>query len=76
VDKYTLIAIHRGALAAFFRGTFDLVRFGTPDPTSFIHGVMNTDNMSIAGETIDYGPCAFMDVYHPGTVYSSIDYMY
>jgi uncharacterized protein YdiU (UPF0061 family) len=34
---------------------------------------MNTDNMSIAGETIDYGPCAFMDSYHPGTVYSSID---
>ena len=41
----------------------------------FIHGVMNTDNMSIAGETIDYGPCAFMDVYHPETVYSSIDKM-
>ncbi|MCG6860466.1 MAG: YdiU family protein [Chromatiaceae bacterium] len=40
----------------------------------FIHGVMNTDNMSIAGETIDYGPCAFMDSYHPGTVYSSIDH--
>jgi uncharacterized protein YdiU (UPF0061 family) len=40
----------------------------------FIHGVMNTDNMSIAGETIDYGPCAFMDFYHPGTVYSSIDH--
>ena len=39
----------------------------------FIHGVMNTDNMSIAGETIDYGPCAFMDAYHAGTVYSSID---
>ena len=39
----------------------------------FIHGVMNTDNMSIAGETIDYGPCAFMDAYDPGTVYSSID---
>jgi serine/tyrosine/threonine adenylyltransferase len=39
----------------------------------FIHGVMNTDNMSIAGETIDYGPCAFMDAYHPGTVFSSID---
>ena len=39
----------------------------------FIHGVMNTDNMSIAGETIDYGPCAFMDVYHPERVYSSID---
>src|SRR5690242_5122777 len=41
----------------------------------FTHGVMNTDNMSIAGETIDYGPCAFMDVYHPQTVYSSIDNM-
>ncbi|NEV64824.1 protein adenylyltransferase SelO [Thiorhodococcus minor] len=40
----------------------------------FIHGVMNTDNMSIAVETIDYGPCAFMDNYHPGTVYSSIDH--
>lgn len=40
----------------------------------FIHGVMNTDNMSIAGETIDYGPCAFMDSYHPATVYSSIDH--
>lgn len=39
----------------------------------FIHGVMNTDNSSIAGETIDYGPCAFMDSYHPNTVYSSID---
>ena len=39
----------------------------------FIHGVMNTDNMSISGETIDYGPCAFMDVYDPGTVFSSID---
>lgn len=39
----------------------------------FIHGVMNTDNTSIAGETIDYGPCAFMDSYHPDTVYSSID---
>jgi uncharacterized protein YdiU (UPF0061 family) len=40
----------------------------------FIHGVMNTDNMSIVGETIDYGPCAFMDSYHPDTVYSSIDH--
>jgi uncharacterized protein YdiU (UPF0061 family) len=40
----------------------------------FIHGVMNTDNMSVAGETIDYGPCAFMDSFHPGTVYSSIDH--
>ena len=41
----------------------------------FIHGVMNTDNMSIAGETIDYGPCAFMDDFHPETVFSSIDHM-
>lgn len=40
----------------------------------FIHGVMNTDNMSIAGETIDYGPCAFMDAYDPDTVFSSIDH--
>ena len=40
----------------------------------FIHGVMNTDNMSIAGETIDYGPCAFMDAYDPNTVFSSIDH--
>jgi len=39
----------------------------------FIHGVMNTDNASVAGLTIDYGPCAFMDVYHPETVFSSID---
>ncbi len=39
----------------------------------FIHGVMNTDNMSISGETIDYGPCAFMDEYHPDKVFSSID---
>lgn len=39
----------------------------------FIHGVMNTDNTSIAGETIDFGPCAFMDTFHPETVFSSID---
>ncbi|RFU61853.1 protein adenylyltransferase SelO [Peribacillus glennii] len=39
----------------------------------FIHGVMNTDNMTISGETIDYGPCAFMDTYDPATVFSSID---
>lgn len=41
----------------------------------FIHGVMNTDNCSVAGETIDYGPCAFMDAYDPGKVFSSIDQM-
>ena len=41
----------------------------------FIHGVMNTDNMTVSGETIDYGPCAFMDNYDPKTVFSSIDQM-
>ena len=41
----------------------------------FVHGVMNTDNMTISGETIDYGPCAFMDTYDPKTVFSSIDTM-
>jgi uncharacterized protein YdiU (UPF0061 family) len=40
----------------------------------FIHGVMNTDNMTISGETIDYGPCAFLDAFDPATVYSSIDH--
>jgi uncharacterized protein YdiU (UPF0061 family) len=40
----------------------------------FIHGVMNTDNMALSGETIDYGPCAFMNAYEPGTVFSSIDH--
>jgi uncharacterized protein YdiU (UPF0061 family) len=40
----------------------------------FIHGVMNTDNMAISGETIDYGPCAFMDAYDPDTVFSAIDH--
>ncbi|MCL2500661.1 MAG: YdiU family protein [Defluviitaleaceae bacterium] len=41
--------------------------------TGFIHGVMNTDNMAVSGETIDFGPCAFMDAYDPSTVFSSID---
>ena len=41
----------------------------------FIHGVMNTDNTSISGETIDYGPCAMIGIYDPRTVYSSIDTM-
>ncbi|MBT9135672.1 MAG: hypothetical protein DDT34_00732 [Firmicutes bacterium] len=40
----------------------------------FVHGVMNTDNMAVSGETIDYGPCAFMDNYDPATVFSSIDH--
>lgn len=42
----------------------------------FIHGVMNTDNTAVSGETFDYGPCAFMNTYHPDTVYSSIDSNY
>ena len=41
----------------------------------FVHGVMNTDNMTISGETIDYGPCAFMEAFDPATVFSSIDSM-
>ena len=40
----------------------------------FIHGVMNTDNMTLSGETIDYGPCAFMEAYDPAAVFSSIDH--
>ena len=40
----------------------------------FIHGLMNTDNTSISGETIDYGPCAFLEAYDPDKVYSSIDH--
>ena len=40
----------------------------------FVHGVMNTDNTTISGETIDYGPCAFLDAYHPGRTFSSIDH--
>ncbi len=40
----------------------------------FVHGVMNTDNMALSGETIDYGPCAFLDTYHPSAVFSSIDH--
>ena len=39
----------------------------------FVHGVMNTDNVALSGETIDYGPCAFIDVYDPDTAFSSID---
>jgi uncharacterized protein YdiU (UPF0061 family) len=62
---------HRALLEEVIRRQADLVARWML--VGFIHGVMNTDNMSIAGETIDYGPCAFMDAYHPGQVYSSID---
>jgi uncharacterized protein YdiU (UPF0061 family) len=61
---------------AFFRAVADrqaslIARW---QMVGFIHGVMNTDNMAISGETIDYGPCAFMNAYRPDTVFSSIDY--
>ena len=62
---------HLGLLAAVVAAQAHLVSKWMG--VGFIHGVMNTDNTSIAGETIDYGPCAFMDRYHPATVYSSID---
>ncbi|MBS0537915.1 MAG: YdiU family protein [Proteobacteria bacterium] len=60
-DLYDRIIARQAGLVAHWLGV------------GFIHGVMNTDNVSIAGETIDYGPCAFMDAYHPETVFSSID---
>ena len=62
-----------------YRGLFLAVRDAQAElvarwmQVGFIHGVMNTDNMSILGDTIDYGPCAFMDAYDPATVYSAID---
>jgi uncharacterized protein YdiU (UPF0061 family) len=62
---------HRVLLARVIERTAKLI--ASWQLIGFIHGVMNTDNMSIAGETIDYGPCAFMDFYDPRTVYSSID---
>jgi uncharacterized protein YdiU (UPF0061 family) len=59
----------------FFRGVCDrqAALVARWQLVGFIHGVMNTDNMAISGETIDYGPCAFMNAYDPATVYSSID---
>ena len=70
-----------GAAARPYRALLDAVIAAQADLVArwllvgFIHGVMNTDNMSISGETIDYGPCAFMDHYDPATVFSSIDRM-
>ena len=61
----------RGLIDAVIRNQADLVSRWMA--VGFIHGVMNTDNTSIAGETIDYGPCAFMDAFDPGCVFSSID---
>ncbi|MBA2272074.1 MAG: YdiU family protein [Chthoniobacterales bacterium] len=62
---------HRALLEAVVRAQAQLIAKWLL--VGFIHGVMNTDNMSISGETIDYGPCAFMDEYDPKTVYSAID---
>jgi serine/tyrosine/threonine adenylyltransferase len=62
-----------------YRGLFDAVIAAQASLVAqwmlvgFVHGVMNTDNMTISGETIDYGPCAFMEAYDPATVFSSID---
>ncbi len=62
------IALLNGVIEKQIKLVIEWMRVG------FIHGVMNTDNMTISGETIDYGPCAFMDTYNPETVFSSIDY--
>jgi uncharacterized protein YdiU (UPF0061 family) len=73
------IARHYPDLAGNYRGFLEAVIARQAELVAqwllagFIHGVMNTDNMAISGETIDYGPCAFMDAYDPATVYSSID---
>jgi uncharacterized protein YdiU (UPF0061 family) len=60
----------------FFRAVLDrqAALIAKWQSVGFVHGVMNTDNMAISGETIDYGPCAFMDAYDPDTVFSSIDH--
>ena len=62
---------HRALLDAVVRAQAELIARWML--VGFIHGVMNTDNTSIAGETIDYGPCAFMDAFDPGAVFSAID---
>jgi uncharacterized protein YdiU (UPF0061 family) len=70
-DAATAEQPYLALLEAVIAGTASLV--AQWQLIGFIHGVMNTDNTSIAGETIDYGPCAFMDAYHPAKVFSSID---
>ena len=64
-DKYLLLLREVAELQAALIAKWQLA--------GFVHGVMNTDNMAVSGETIDYGPCAFMDAYNPDTVFSSID---
>jgi uncharacterized protein YdiU (UPF0061 family) len=76
---YAIARHHPTVVAGDYRGFLDGVVARQADLVAqwllvgFIHGVMNTDNCSVAGETIDYGPCAFMDAYDPGAVFSSID---
>ncbi len=73
------ISRHYPELAGDYAGFFDAVVSAQARLIAkwmlagFVHGVMNTDNMTISGETIDYGPCAFIEAYDPATVYSSID---
>lgn len=62
---------YRAMLEAVFRRTASLIARWMQ--LGFVHGVMNTDNMQIAGETIDFGPCAFLEAFEPGAVFSSID---
>ena len=73
---YPLAVEAENPYLAFFEGVVDaqaslVARWML---VGFIHGVMNTDNMTISGETIDFGPCAFMDAFDPATVFSSIDH--
>ncbi len=63
---------YRALMRAVVERQADLIAYWMS--LGFIHGVMNTDNMNISGETIDYGPCAFMDAYHPQKKFSSIDH--
>jgi uncharacterized protein YdiU (UPF0061 family) len=77
---YTMARHYPELAAGDYRGFLDAVIARQAELVArwlhigFIHGVMNTDNMAISGETIDYGPCAFMEAYDPSTVFSSIDH--
>lgn len=73
---YPELADSQNRYSEFFRAVMDrqAALVARWQLVGFIHGVMNTDNMAISGETIDYGPCAFMNAYRPDTVFSSIDH--
>lgn len=72
---YPELALEPRPYLAFLRAVIDrqAALVASWQLVGFVHGVMNTDNMAVSGETIDYGPCAFLDEYHPDTVFSSID---